>query len=1118
MGSSENPQLIRPVFYGCALAAVISLLLSCESWREGKHDRLFERIPSGRTHIRFTNTLTESDSFNYFIFSYIYMGGGVSAGDFNKDGLTDVYLTGNMTSNRLYLNRGDFEFEDVTDVSGTGGDDRWMLGSTICDINDDGRADIYVSVSGLLTTEKNLLYVNRGLNSDGIPVFSEEAGKYGIDDGGLSTQSTFFDYDNDGDLDLYVANYPITQFTSPPFFYRQMMRHVRMEDSYHLYRNKGDGTFTNVTEEAGLLSFGLSLSATVSDLNQDGFKDIFVSNDFTSPDYYFFNNGDGTFTDRTGEVTPQTSFYGMGADIADYNNDGLPDVMQIDMAPEDNRRAKENMSSMLVAVFREMIRERLHYQYKYSTLNLNRGVLKNGLPYFTNAAWIAGVTSTDWSWAALFADFDLDGWKDLYITNGSRRDINNIDYFNRMKGSGYFDKGLDRSEFLEQIRNMPSRPLTNYLFRNNRDLSFSRMNKEWGMTEKSFSNGVAYADLDNDGDLDLVVNNIDQEALIYRNRAFELDMGNYLKVGFEGNDGNKMGIGAVVRIWYQGDFQMGELTLSRGYESSVEPVLYFGLAGHEMIDSLLVIWPEGKEQLIRDVGANQKIILKYPDAGPTGPETGPPVKIFSETAIGEPDGFLHRENDFDDLSKQVLLPHSMSRLGPEIATGDVNSDGLQDFFIGNASGSSACLFIQDETGNFTIREGPWEADKAAEDAGSILFDADSDGDSDLYVVSGGYEFPEDSRRYMDRLYVNDGQGNFSGTENSIPDMRSSGSCVASLDFDRDGDQDLLVGGRQVPGRDPFPASSHLLENRSGKGRIMFVDVTKDVAPSLLESGMVTSVFCADMDGDSMTDFMLAGEWMPVCFFRNQGGRFTKLELEGTTGWWSSLKGADFDGDGDFDLVAGNLGLNARYKASEGKTFDVYAADFDEDGKSDIVLSYYQGKKQYPVRGRDDFISQNPGIGIEFPTYEAFGKATVEDIYTGKALKRSLHLMAETFASCYFENKGNGEFRMHDFPGEAQLAPVNGMIIGDFNNDGKLDVLTAGNMLNMEIVTPRLDAGIGVLLAGRGNGEFDAVPARVSGFFAPNDVKSLAMINHTGNLKKLILVGNNDGKLQVFGTR
>jgi hypothetical protein len=1103
----------KVIFFGGILSSIL-FFISCNSDTEIKNQRLFQKLSSRKTNVRFENTLTESENFNYFLYPYIYMGGGVSVGDFNNDGLTDIYLVGNMVPDRLYLNKGNFTFEDVTEISNTGGGNRWKLGSTVCDINNDGLPDIYVCVSGLSGNRENLLFVNQGINKDGIPVFKDEAKKYGLNDPGMSTQATFFDYDNDGDMDLYVANYPITSFKSTPYVYKQMMRNVRWIDSGHLYRNNGDSTFTDVTKESGLLAFGLTLSATVGDFNQDGFKDLYISNDFTCPDYFYFNNGDGTFSDKAGEVLGQTSFYGMGVDVADYNNDGLLDIMQIDMAPEDNKRAKVNMSSMPPGDFEDMVKEGLHYQYRFSTLNLNRGILKNNLPFFTNAAWIAGVTSTDWSWAALFADFDLDGWKDLYITNGSRRDMNNADYFNEIGKSDYFSKGSDKSQLLEQAKNMPSKPLPNYIFRNNGDLTFTRYNKQWDITEPSFSNGVAYADLDNDGDLDLIVNNIDQEAFIYKNNASETKSGNYLKIKFDGPPKNKMGIGSVVTLWNNGKKQMSELTLTRGYLSSVEPILYFGVAKDQIIDSLKVKWSDGKVQVLTNILANQCLTLSAANAKPVQKKEEVKKRIFKEITDSVQFEFIHKENVFDDYKSQVLLPYKLSQLGPCIAVGDVNNDKLDDFFIGNASGSSGKLFIQNKNGTFKVQKGPWEQDSIYEDEGCLFFDADNDGDLDLIVVSGGNEFPEGSENYNSRLYLNDGKGNFAKSKDALPSITTSGSCVKAIDFDNDGDLDLFIGGRQVPGKYPFPAKSYILENRTLNGVVKFVDVTKEVAPDLLNAGMVTSAFCGDIDNDNWKDLVIAGEWMPVCIYKNIHGKFKKTTIEGTKGWWFSLEGADFDKDGDIDLVAGNLGLNCRYQASRDKTFDVFAADFDKDGKWDIVLSYYQGNKQYPLRGRECFVLQNPGIALKFPTYGEFGEATVSDIYTQKALDESLHLQAETFASCYFENDGKGNFKMHNFPNEAQLSSINGVIIDDFNKDGNLDILAAGNLFNMEVVTPRNDGSIGIYMEGDGKGGFKVNPARESGFFAPDDVKSLALVKLKNN-EKMVLVGINNGKLQIF---
>jgi hypothetical protein len=762
-----------------------------------------------------------------------------------------------------------------------------------------------------------------------------------------------------------------------------------------------------------------------------------------------------------------------------------------------------------------MVNEGLHHQYRYSTLQLNRGIMDNGLPYFSNAAWIAGVTSTDWSWGALFADYDLDGWKDLYITNGIRRDINNIDFFNKMGESGYFGKGLNNNELLRQVKKMPYKPLVNYLYKNNGDLTFSNFSKEWGIKEESYSNGAAYADLDNDGDLELIVNNIDEKAFVYKNNAREKNMGNFVKIDFKGPPLNKMGIGSIVTIWLGGKMQMAELTLSRGYESSMEPILYFGTGQNKIIDSLKMKWPDGKTQILKQVETNRKLTLLYAEAVTPFPVVKP-KKLFKEMASGLSVDFIHKENIYNDYEKQPLLPHKLSATGPDIAVGDVNNDGMEDFFIGNALHSKGAMFLQNKNGSFNRIAGPWENDSNYEDTGTLLFDADSDGDSDLYVVSGGNEFPESAEQYNDRLYINTGKGVFVKSSDAPPPMATSGSCVKPIDYDKDGDMDLFIGGRHVPGKYPFPARSFILENKSANGKVKFEDVTATVAPGLVKAGMVTAAFCTDVDNDQWPDLVVAGEWMPLYIYSNHKGKFEQTALEGTKGWWFSLAGADFDKDGDIDLVAGNLGLNMRYKASREQTFDGYAGDFDKDGKSDIALSYYQGTNQYPLRSRDGYLAQNPSLAEKFPTYESFAKAEISDVYSMNMLDTSLHLQAETFASCYLENTGNGNFAIKPLPSEAQLSSINDILTEDIDGDGNPDILAAGNLFDMEVVTPRNDAGVGVFLRGDGKGNFFIVPSSISGFFAPGDVKSLSLIRlNNRDYKKAILVGNNNDSLQIF---
>ncbi|HEX7468198.1 MAG TPA: FG-GAP-like repeat-containing protein, partial [Methanobacterium sp.] len=612
----------------------------------------------------------------------------------------------------------------------------------------------------------------------------------------------------------------------------------------------------------------------------------------------------------------------------------------------------------------------------------------------------------------------------------------------------------------------------------------------------------------------LITNNIDGEAFIYKNNASEKKLGNYIKIAFEGTPSNKMDIGSVVTIWTEVKMQTAELTLSRGYESSMEPILYFGLNKFEYIDTLYVKWNDGKVQNINNIKANQKLTLKHSDAISIFQKKVVTEKIFKEITDTIGLEFIHKGNIYNDYKDQILMPHNMSNPGPDIAVGDVNNDQLEDLYIGNASKSPGRMFIQNINGTFKIKEGPWENDSLFEDTGTLFFDADNDGDLDLYVASGGYDLPKDSKSYTDRLYINDGKGNFSKSPSSLPAITSNGSCVKAIDFDKDGDLDLFVGGRLVPHKYPFPARSYILENKSANGIVKFEDVTGSVAPDLLEAGMVTSAFCADLDNDQWTDLVVAGEWMPVCYYKNHNGKFEKTILEGTRGWWFSIEGADFDNDGDIDLVAGNLGLNFRYKASSDKTFDVYAGDFNNNGNSDIVLSYFQDEKQFPLGSRKSIVDQNPWVAMKFPTYKSFAEATVSDIYTKKVLNKSLHLQAETFASCYLENTGNGKFKIQKFPNEAQLSSINDMMIDDFDNDGHLDILAAGNLYNVEVVTPRNDGGIGIFLKGDGKGHFAPVPYALSGFFAPGDIKSLALV-HLNNKDKAILVGNNNAKLQVF---
>lgn len=1075
---------------------------------------IFEQLSAQETGVNFSNNLKEDSVINYFTYPYIYMGGGVAIGDINNDGLQDIYFTGNMVENKLYLNKGNLQFEDITTVAGVAGDERWATGVTMADVNADGWLDIYVSVSGKFATNKNLLFLNNGAKADGIPTFTENAEAAGIADEGRSTQGVFFDYDKDGDLDLYVANYPYTNFKTPNYSYQVLIQQKNPDKSDKLYRNKGDGTFEDVSEAAGILNFGLSLSATVADYNNDGWEDIYVSNDFASPDYFYFNNGDGTFTDRVKESTQHIAFFGMGADAGDFNNDGLMDLVQMDMTPEDNRRNKANMASMNPAGFWEIVGMGMHYQYMQNVLQLNNGIsAEDGLPHYSDISRLAGISSTDWSWASLFVDLDNDGWKDIFITNGTRRDINNKDYFNKIEKADYQTKQTFNQ--LDLTKNMPSEKVDNYVFRNNQDLTFTNVIEEWGLSGVGFSNGAAYGDLDNDGDLDMVVNNIDEPAFIYQNKSTDLKLANYLRIHLQGSPKNPQGLGAKISIKNENKLQYHQHTMTRGFQSSVEPFIHFGLGQENAVEELVITWPDGRQQTLQNVPANQVLSLVYQNAEENAPSPGSIAStgLFSDFTEASGIAFKHQENIFNDYEFQVLMPHTYSRNGSGIAAADVNKDGLEDFFVGNASGSTGVLYLQQADGTFDVSDSkPWEADADKEDMGATFFDADGDGNLDLYVVSGGNEFEANSPKLQDRLYLNDGRGNFEKNQDALPKITASGSRVKAADFDNDGDLDLFVGGKIVPRSYPLPAKSYILRNEGVTANgLKFVDVTEELAPGLAEAGLVSDAVWVDYDQDGFQDLVIVGEWMPLKFLKNTDGKFVdKTEeygLEKTTGWWYSIIAEDFDKDGDIDFVAGNLGLNYKYKANEKESFDVYVNDYDKNNHLDIVLGYYHEGVQYPVRGKQCSSEQIPAIKAKYKDYNSFAEADLIDIYTKEDLEASLHYQAWTFASSYIENRGNEVFEVRKLPHLAQLSSVNDIIADDFNQDGHLDIVIAGNMYGSEVETPRNDASYGLLLTGDGKGNFKALPYAESGFFLPYDTKDLALVKVTNG--SIILALNND---------
>lgn len=1099
-------------------------LLGCFEPENGDEPKiLFENVSAQKSDVDFANILIENDSVNYFNYGYIYMGGGVAIGDVNNDGLSDIYFTGNMVENKLYLNLGNMKFHDISQTSGVQADDRWVTGVTMADINADGWLDIYVSVSGVWATTKNLLYINKGLNDEGIPVFEEEAEKHGIADEGNSIQGVFFDYDADGDLDLHVSNYPPTEFNTNVSQYLLKMKDVTDMESNTLYENDGNGYFEDVTERAGIKNFGLTVSTAVGDFNNDGWLDLYELNDFAVPDRLYFNNGDGTFSEMLEKTMNQTSFFGMGTDAADFNNDGWLDLLQMDMTPADNRRSKANMQSMNVELFNRMTQRGFHYQYMRNSFQMNNGLDEDGLPRFSNIAGVSGMALTDWSWACTMADLDNDGWKDAVITNGTRREINNRDFFNLMN-TKYKGNKKENMELLNILEEMPSEKVSNYAFKNNGDLSFSDKSHEWGLDFNGFSNGSAYGDLDNDGDLDLVINNLDDKAMIYENNSSSLLGRKYLKVKLIGPNKNPMGIGAKVTLFYQDKSQFQELIPTRGFQSSMEPVLHFGLGDTELVENVMVEWPGGKKEVQKNVKTNQWLELKYENAKESIGETKPSKekKLFSDITEVIGIDHQHQENTFDDYLHQVLLPHKMSQFGPALAVADVDNDGLEDFYIGGATGYAGTIYKQNMDGTFATitTDKSWsEDDIRKEDVDAIFFDANGNGYADLYVVSGGSQFYKNTKGYQDRLYINNGKGEFVKDESALPSMFSNGSKVIAGDYDNDGDLDLFVGGRSVPRNYPMPDKSYILRNESSTNSVRFVNVTTEIAPDLLEVGIVADAQWVDINNDTQLDLVVVGEWMPISFFISENGSFeNKTEEYGfteSTGWWYSVTCQDFDNDGDMDVVTGNLGLNYKYKASEEESFDIYVSDYDNNQSLDIVLGYYNNGEQYPVRGRECSSQQIPAIKVKFTNYESFANADLADIYSTKSLDESIHYQARNFASSYVENLGKGKFKMKNLTNEAQLSSVNSIISKDINGDGNLDLLLSGNLYTSEAETPRNDAGYGLYLVGDGKGNFKTLSNSQSGLFVSGDVKKSSIIKLTEG-QEAVIFGKNDDYLQMVG--
>ncbi len=1079
------------------------------------------RIPE-ETHVDFENTVTDEQEHNILLYSNYYGGAGIGVGDFNKDGLTDLYFAGNLVADRLYFNQGNWQFEDVTEKAGIQDNGGWSSGVVVADVNNDGWLDIYVTrelYDEKPELRKNVLYINQ---QDG--TFKEMAAAYGIDNNERTRHASFLDYDKDGWLDLFLLNQP----PNPGNYSNYFGVNLQQEQwAPRLFHNTGQGQFEDVSKKAGILIPGYPNSLTTADLNRDGWVDIYIANDYEAPDKCYLNNGDGTFTDILQEATGHTSYYSMGVDASDINNDGWLDLMVLDMVAEDNFRLKSNMSGMNPAAFWKVVADGGHYQYMFNTLQLNNGVVNDQLS-FSDIAQMANVPSTDWSWSNLIADFDNDGWKDIHVTNGLLRDIRNsdaakefpkyvqhtIDEFIRNNPNAGDVSIWDILDLDEALGLLPSVPLSNYAYRNNGDLTFSKVSKEWGLDRETFSNGSAYADLDNDGDLDLIENNINAPASLYENHSNDQSANHFLRVSVTDQSQNQTLFGTRFRIATPNGEQYYELTNVRGMYSTSEPIAHFGLGKFDQVQELQIFWPDGTQTLMQDVKAGQ-ISVDYSRA----PRTKLPKlsqhddKLFVNQDLPKGINYTHQENNFDDFEKQVLLPHKMSQFGPAMAVGDVNGDQLDDVYLGGAAGQSGVLYTQLPDGSFQeTSQDTWREHLLSEDLDAIFIDIDHDNDLDLYVVSGGNAFPQQSSQYQDRIYVNDGKGNFQYQSDRLPKFRDSGGCVRPFDFDGDGDLDLFVGGRHNPWDYPAPAISRLLRNDNGR----YTDVTKSLAPDLIYLGLVTDAVWVDLENDGPAELVVCGEWMPITLFRLDNGHLTKVEnpaLAQTKGWWYSIEAADMDGDGDQDLIAGNLGLNYKYKASAEEPFEVHYYDFDKNNSKDIVLSYYNFGEQFPVRGRSCSSEQVPMIKEKFKTYNLFADANLTEVYGEDKLEKALHYQATTFATSYLENKGNGQFEVRALPNEAQLSATNDILIKDFNQDNHPDILLAGNLFTSEIETTRNDAGTGKLLLGNGQGGFQVIAPEQSGLLLKKDLKKLSII--TIGTQQWIIGANNNAAPESY---
>ena len=1065
-----------------------------------KEDPLFSLVPSNESGINFNNFNKENNAYNYFAYEYFYNGGGVATADFNNDGLLDIVFTANMASNRLYINKGNFTFQDITQTAGINSNTQdWCTGVTIIDINNDGFQDIFISRSGWFENDQqyklsNLLFVN---NKD--LTFTESASKYGFTDQSRSNQACFFDMDNDGDLDMYLINNP-KKHTKTREYKNGDIRLVDVgstyQDSDKLYENK-NGKYFDITKKAGLVNSDYGLGIVAADLNSDGYQDLYIANDYSKPDAVLINKGNGTFKNTTDQTLKHMSKFSMGVDIADINNDGLIDIFNSEMLGQDNYSKKVNMASMNPKLYWGFVNSGYHYQDMHNSLQLN-----NGNNTFSEISWMANVAETDWSWCPLIADFDNDGYKDIFVTNGIKREVFNKD-FNNKQGKGLTE---NPSLFEGAISFLPAKKSFNAMFKNNGDLTFTDSAMDWGLKTQAFnSNGAAYADLDNDGDLDLILNNIEEKAAIYKNNASAQKNSLTLTLTQKGN----ISYGANVTIIQGTNKQTSYITNTRGFQSVSDHRLHFGVDTRTKIDSVLITWPNNKKSLYMDLSANVNHTIRYEDAIFTNFTNKATTPMFSDVTNEIGIGSKHQENEFDDYIAEILLPHKLSQEGPFVDVADVNGDGLDDFYQGNGVGHSGVLYLQNTNGSFTkSRQKAFERDKMSEDLGVLFFDFDQDGDKDLYVVSGSNEHDLKSRLQLDRLYRNDGQGNFSKTSGVLPTVNASGSCVKASDIDNDGDLDLFIGGFQTPGYYPQAGESQLLINNNG----VFKNEIISRSDGMSTVGMVKDAVFADINNDNQDDLIVVGHWMAIEIYINNNGFFeNQSKTYGTDkniGWWNTITAKDLDKDGNLDLLAGNLGTNTKHKATKEQPFVIMAKDFDSNGTNDIALGYYNDNQLYPVRGLQCSSEQIPSIKANVSSYAEFGSLTFDQVYSNFDTNNATTHKATYFESARLELKNN-QYTYTPLPKRSQVAPTNAMMVLDVDSDGENEIISVGNHFPVEVETGRYDAHIGSVMTN----DLKTVSLQNSGFFNDKDARDIDVITIKGN--KHIMVSNNRDRIEFF---